>query len=94
MSADSSTYETYYNVKFVSTSKPFDDMIAEVPGSWNGEKLASFFKTFHKQAAEEDFPKLVFLLLFGKQIREDQQLSVLLENVAGASASDLSQPAG
>jgi len=81
-----------YKVKFVSTSKPFDDMIAEVPGSWNGEKLASFFKTFHKQSAEDEFPKLFNLILFGKQIRDDQQLSQLLENVVETSARGLCDP--
>ena len=69
-------------LKFVSTQKTIQDMTVQVPLSWTGEKLLFFYKTYHKQNTDVNFPKNPTLVLLGKTISSEQ---TLFEVIGGRS---------
>ena len=67
----------WQKIRLVSTRnhKDVKDMTAKVPLSWNGEKISNFYRTFHKQNGEVNFPKAFNLLLFGKSLTMETKIS-------------------
>lgn len=65
----------WQKIRLVSTIKTIKDMTGTVPLNWDGDRLTNFYRTFHKQIGDSDFPKAFNLLLFGKSITLETKIS-------------------
>lgn len=69
----------WQKIRLVSTIKTIDDMSAQVPTDWTAEKIKNFYKSFHKQIGDPQFPKTFNMMLFGKVLENEKKLSGFLQ---------------